>query len=414
MTFMSEEFPVFWDRAEGTRVIDVDGNEYIDLTAAFGVAAVGHSNPVVLAAAEEQMKRLAHGMGDVHPSEPKVRLAETLAELLPGDLEQSIFSLSGSEAVESAFKTACLSTGKPGILAFEGAYHGLSYGALAATWREDFRSPFSEQLGRWVRFAPYPNPYRGCSVKDSLRAVKKELGNSEANPIGAIIVEPIQGRGGNVAPPKGFLSDLKEICEQNDLLLIMDEIFTGLGRTGSWFAADYEGITPDLICLGKALGGGFPISACVGTTEVMSAWPESTGEAIHTSTFLGHPVGCAAGIAVIEEIRRKNLVDRSREMGEFADQWLQNRLGSSPIVGEIRGRGLMIGIDLVTDRESNEPNPDAALNIMTSALRKGVMVLISGTFRNVLSLTPPLIIEEPELESALSLIAECIEKVGQT
>ena len=229
------------------------------------------------------------------------------------DTGKVIFSNSGFEAVESALKTAMLATGKRGVIAFEGAYHGLGYGALNATHREYFRGPFRSQLARVRPFRAIPNRRRRADksvrlVTSLLKSVTA-FGRFSREKIGAILVEPIQARGGCNVPPKNFLPLLRQVCDEHGALLILDEIYTGFGRTGKWFACEHSGVVPDLICLGKALTGGFPLSACVGRADLMdAAWPASTGEAIHTSTFLGHPVGCAMALAQISEIRRLETV----------------------------------------------------------------------------------------------------------
>ncbi|MFM2082068.1 MAG: hypothetical protein RL380_759, partial [Verrucomicrobiota bacterium] len=307
-------WPIVWERARGVHVWDADGKKYLDLTAAFGVASAGHANPAVVRAGQKQMGKLLHAMGDVHPHELKARLARELSRITferwtrtthhaPRTTGKTIFGSSGFEAVEAALKTAVLATGKRGVIAFEGAYHGLGYGALNATHREHFRAPFRSQLREFGSFAQFPTTQPELkSVAQSLRKI------FHREKIGAILVEPIQARGGCNVPPPEFLPLLRKLCDQHGALLILDEIYTGFGRTGKWFACEHSDVTPDLICLGKALTGGFPLSACVGRADVMdAAWPVSTGEAIHTSTFLGHPVGCAMALAQIAEIKRLKL-----------------------------------------------------------------------------------------------------------
>ncbi len=274
------------------------------------------------------MAKLLHAMGDVHPHALKAELARelsritferwsSLSELKTKNSKfktgKVIFSNSGFEAVESALKTAMLATGKRGVIAFEGAYHGLGYGALNATHREHFRSPFRSQLREFGSFVTFPNqPAQLAAIEKDIRQIFRR------KKIGAILVEPVQARGGINIPPTEFLPLLRKLCDKFGALLILDEIYTGFGRTGKWFACEHSGVVPDLICLGKALTGGFPLSACVGRADLMdAAWPTSTGEAIHTSTFLGHPVGCAMALAQISEIRRLKLCERSAVLGKF-------------------------------------------------------------------------------------------------
>lgn len=429
VTLLSEGFPIFWDRAEGSNVWDRDGNRYVDLTAGFGVAAAGHRHPRVVEAIREQAGRLAHGMGDVHPAAVKVELLERLAELAPFPEARSVLTTSGSDAVEVALKTACLHTGKPGVLAFSGAYHGLGYGALAVTDRAHFRAPFLAQLNPHVLRAPFPHPYRpparllemeppsGSSRDDpealaaaALREVEALLDGEGGERVGATIVEPLQGRGGEVVPPEGFLEGLARICRRRGLLLILDEIFTGFGRTGVRFACRAEGVTPDLLCVGKALSGSMPIAACLGPRGVMEAWPASSGEAMHTSTFLGHPIGCAAALASLEVIEGEELPARAAEEGGRWIRALREMASGHEAVGEVRGRGLAVGLDLVRDRESRRPAGRLAFDIVTRALASGWILLGGGPDGNVISLSPPLNVERSILEEAVEVLDRVLGK----
>ncbi|MBI2190535.1 MAG: aspartate aminotransferase family protein [Planctomycetes bacterium] len=419
ITFTSPEFPVFWESARDAMVWDADGNRFLDLTAGFGVASLGHGHPAVLAALKEQSSRLLHAMGDVHPAAVKVELARLLAEVTPGDLGRAVFGSSGSEAVETALKTAVLATGRPHLLAFEGAYHGLTYGALAATHRADFRQPFEKQIGLSVRHLPFPNPYRppgGVDAASCGRFCLDRVGEAlRADPqVGAILVEPIQGRGGEIVPPDDFLPGLRGLADQHGVLLIADEVYTGFCRSGRWFAVEHWGVVPDLLCLGKAMSNGFPISACVGRPQVMDAWPESTGEAIHTSTFLGHPAGCAMAVSAIREMMRLGLDRMADAKGRFLMERLKPLLERHACVGEIRGRGLLIGIELVRDRARREPDPQAAWRVVAAALRRGLILLSGGPGRNVLSLTPPITITERQLEFAARTLDECLALIGSS
>ncbi|MBI3316145.1 MAG: aspartate aminotransferase family protein, partial [Candidatus Omnitrophica bacterium] len=349
LTFIGDPFPVFLKKALGANITDVDGNRYLDFTSCFAVSGLGHSAPAVLRAMKAQSKLMIHGMGDVHPNEVKTLLAKRLSEITPGNLNQTIFSSTGSEAVESALKTAVMHTKKTGVVAFTGAYHGLGYGALAVTHREDFRKPFLKQLGNFVTFAPFPDVrvFDNKASEVSLKAVQRILKRSRRSkhPIGAVLLEPIQGRGGIHAAPPEFLKNVRGLCDEEKILLIADEVFTGFGRTGSMFAVDKSMIVPDLLCLGKGMGNGFPISACIGTTRVMYSWGPSTGDAVHTSTFLGNPLGCAVALAVIQEIEDKKLVDRSKNLGDFFRKELWKLKEKYPLISDIRGAGLMIGME---------------------------------------------------------------------
>ncbi len=446
ITFIEPDgsWPIVWKRAQGVHVWDVAGKMYLDLTAAFGVAAAGHANANVVKAGQRQMATLLHAMGDVHPHELKAQLARELSRLTferwakahrqasVGGHQRGkvVFSNSGFEAVESALKTAILATGKRGIIAFEGGYHGLGYGALNATHREHFRHPFRSQLREFGHFVPYP-----CSAGSSRRQVAQPkirqpaTGNHQfaglpsvstdeverkirqifrKQEIGAILVEPVQVRGGINVPPPEFLPLLRKLCDEHGALLILDEIYTGLGRTGKWFACEHGDVIPDLICLGKALTGGFPLSACVGRADLMdAAWPASDGEAIHTSTFLGHPVGCAMALAQINEIRRLKLVDQSKKLGEFLLQQLAILHPPSSICVTTRGLGLMVGVELRLP--DGFPATTVALQAIKGLLHCGYVFLPEGGHANVISFTPPLTITKAQLTSAVRALAKVLD-----
>jgi 4-aminobutyrate aminotransferase-like enzyme len=433
-------WPIVWERARGVHVWDADGKKYLDLTAAFGVAVAGHANARVVRAGKKQMAKLLHAMGDVHPHALKAELARELSALtferwfkVQGSKfkvrssmphAKTIFCNSGFEAVEAALKTAMLATGKNGVIAFQGAYHGLGYGALNATHREHFRAPFRSQLGEFGHFAPFPTIAVAADVKRI--TAKKRIGQSlvtstateKAEPairqlfkrhaIGAILVEPIQARGGINIPPPDFLPMLRRVCDEHGALLIIDEIYTGFGRTGAWFACEHSGGAPDVICLGKALTGGFPLSACVGRADLMdAAWPPSIGEAIHTSTFLGHPVGCAMALANIAEIRAKKLVERGATLGELLLRELSKvQSPKSKVVCRARGIGLMAGLELFN--KNGSPATELSLRVIKKLLHHGFIFLPEGEHANVISFTPPLTISERQLRSAVAELAKVL------
>jgi 4-aminobutyrate aminotransferase-like enzyme len=397
-------WPIVWERARGVQVWDAEGKKYLDLTAAFGVAAAGHANPAVVRAGQAQMARLLHAMGDVHPHAPKARLARELSRLTFERWQQTagkvIFGNSGFEAVEAALKTARLATGRRGIIAFEGGYHGLGYGALNATHRDHFRGPFRNQLGEFGRFVPFPK------TTTDLAAMEKHLGrHARRERIGAVLVEPVQARGGIRIPPAEFLPLLRKWCDDHGALLILDEIYTGFGRTGKWFACEHSGVAPDLVCLGKALTGGFPLSACAGRADLMdAAWPASQGEAIHTSTFLGHPVGCAMALAQLGEIRRLKLPERSAALGAFLLELLAAELPQRKLNFEIRGLGLMAGVE--ARLPDGRPATAEVLRAIKVLLQRGYLLLPEGEHANVLGFTPPLTIRRAQLAAAVRALAE--------
>lgn len=396
ITFLTPDYPVFWESAKGCLVTDVDGNTLLDATSSFGVLGVGHGHARIVAAIREQSERLIHGMGDVHPSEVKVRLLEKIAAHSPIADTQAILGSNGSDSVEAAIKTAYLATGKPGVLAFEGGYHGLSYGALDLTARPFFRDPFAGQRGHFTTHLPY-----GCGL-DLIRRALREGG------FGAVIAEPIQGRGGIQLPPAGWLADLRAVCDQEQVLLILDEIFTGWGRTGAWFACEHEGVVPDLICAGKAMGGGMPISACLGSRDLfLRAWGESRGEARHTLTFLGHPLSCAAAVAAIGVLEDEGLVARSAEVGKRLLASLQSLARThESVIKDARGRGLMLGLEF-------HRSADVWAAVLW-ALKRGLIVLPAGDSGQVLEIVPPYVIAQEQVEWLLSRLDECLDELGDS
>jgi 4-aminobutyrate aminotransferase-like enzyme len=302
-----------------------------------------------------------------------------------------------------------LATGRHGVIAFTGAYHGLGYGALNATQREFFRKPFQPQLREFAHFVQFPARIADfAAVEFQIRhLIRREW-------IGAILVEPVQARGGINIPPPGFLPLLRKLCDESGTLLIADEIYTGFGRTGKWFACEHSGVAPDLICLGKALTGGFPLSACVGRADLMdAAWPASTGEAIHTSTFLGHPVGCAMALAQIAEIEKLKLPERAAELGEFLLgelQSLQSEIPNLKLEIHPRGLGLMAGVEL--RRRDGSPATAETFAAVKNLLQRGFIFLPEGEYGNVISFTPPLTITRAQLAKAIAALKEVLTTNG--
>lgn len=420
VTFVNENFPIFLQKAFGCNFIDADGNRYLDLTSAFAVSSIGHNSPVVLKAIKDQSKLMIHGMGDVHPNEVKVLLAKRLSEITPGNLNQTIFSSTGTEAVETALKTAVMHTKKTGVIAFTGAYHGLGYGALSVTDREDFKKPFIKQLGGFAYHAPFPDEriYEGKASQVSMKAVQSitQKARRSKHPIGAVIVEPIQGRGGIVTAPHEFLKNLRAFCDKEKIVLIADEVFTGFGRTGALFAIEKSGAVPDLMCCGKGMSNGFPISACIGSTRVMYSWGASAGDAIHTSTFLGNPLGCAIALAVIKEIEDKKFVERSKNLGDFFRKELWKLKEKYPVIGDIRGSGLMIGVEFTESQTHSAkgnrivPATGKARNFIVEAMKRGIILLPSGPAHNVISITPSFVISEKEILYCVKLFDKILSK----
>lgn len=422
VTFMLEDgtWPVVWQKAKGMHVWDAEGKRYLDLTAAFGVAACGHAPKEIVEVGTRQMRTLMHAMGDVHPHEGKANLARELSRWTferwsntPANTQgtrlkgKTIFCNSGFEAVESALKTAHLTTGKQGVIAFKSGYHGLGYGALSVTHRKHFRGGFLSQLKQFGHFAPFPT--EESEAAKSLMAIESIL---KKKPIGAVIMEPIQSRGGLNIPPNGFLKQIRQLCDKHEVCLILDEIYTGFGRTGKWFACEHDTVLPDLICVGKALTGGFPMSACIGRSDLMDqAWPPSQGEAIHTSTYLGHPVGCAMALAQLQQLKALKLAQAAQRKGNFWLSLLRQTFVSWSDRVIPRGRGLMLGIEIRD--QHGKPDGNTVIRWTTELLLDGVIVLPEGDNGEVLGISPPLIISEKEMQLATRKLLRTFKKVIQ-
>lgn len=381
--------PIVWVEAAGSNVVDADGNRYVDLTSGFGVAFVGHRHPEVVLAVKRQADRLLHALGDLYPSDVKIELLERLCALAPWPETRAMLSLSGADAVTSALKTAVLATGKTGVVAFEGGYHGLTYGPLAVSgYAERFRAPFAAQLQPNVVFVPWPT-----AQIDAHEALANA--GVDWRSVGAVIVEPIQGRAGVRIPPRGFLASLSALCHAQGALLIVDEIFTGVGRCGTWWRSIADGATPDLMCVGKALGGGLPISACLGKEEVMQAWGDPDREAIHTGTFYGDPLGAAAALATLDAIETAGWLDLAAERGSrLAGMLMETRLSG---VTEVRHAGLMLGLQLEREKQ--------ALTVTRKMLEYGYLVLPAGPSADVLQITPPITITDAQLDGFVAALS---------
>lgn len=384
----AEQSPIVYARGLGSNVWDVDENRYVDLTAGFGALLLGHGPNAATDAARAALSELPLALGDIYASELKVKACDAIASLFPERGARVMLGMSGADAVTCAMKTAMLVTKRPGVIAFEGSYHGLSHGPLAACGlAPSFREPFAAQLGDHVTFVPYPSSV--ADLDASLTAVRAAL---KTGTVGAVLVEPLLGRGGCIDPPTSFLGALRSLTYEADALLVADEIWTGMGRSGAMLACDHVGVVPDLVCLGKGLGGGVPISACIGRASVMEAWGAHGGATIHTGTHFGSPPACAAALAVIEAVRG-GLVDRAAEVGDRLRDDLAKVLPA-------RGRGLMIGLGFPSGRE--------ALAKARDLLTKGFIVLTGGVKGDVITLSPPLTIEPELLSAFISQLAQAV------
>ncbi len=394
-SYKTREFPLVFARAQGSIIWDAEDRSYIDLCAGFGVAALGHNNDVqkrIFASSINQEALVVHGMGDVYPSIAKVELLETLRSILPSHLSKGALALSGGQAVEIAVKTAQIATGAQGFISFHGSYHGLDLGILPLTSRQDFKAPFTGWLAE-NRVTELPFACDLLTVKNAITA-QKAAGFGCA----AVIVEVIQGRAGIRPLSLAWLAGLAELCASEKVLLIYDEVFTGLGRTGQMTFA--ETVPCDLLCLGKALGGGLPLSACFGRSSVMDAWPQNEGEAIHTGTFFGHPLSCRLGQETLVTLQRDELPARAMLLGEKLQNILRTKLKAHPLFSDVRGRGLMVGLELT--------QAGAGARLMDLLRSYGVIALASGDRGQGISITPALNIPEHQLFEAVDRIESAL------
>jgi len=381
-----EQSPIVYERGDGANLIDLDGNRYVDLTAGFGALILGHSPKEVIDPVHRAESELLLALGDVYSTRVKASALEQIAQLYPESGARVMLGMSGADAITTALKTALLCTKKPGIVAFSGSYHGLSHGPLAACGLSPkFREPFRDHLSAHVSFAPYPSELVDRSLDESLSHVKRAIASGN---IGAILVEPILGRGGCIVPPSTFLRELGALAKESGALLICDEIWTGMGRAGAILASPSE-VTADLICVGKGLGAGFPVSACIGKSDAMAAWGEHGGSAIHTATHFGSPGACVAAETTLRILLTTSLIDQARRTGDRFREELARAIPEA----EIRGRGMMIGIRLSSAKE--------ALRAARALLRAGYIVLTGGTQGDTLTLTPPLAVS-PEILAGFS------------
>jgi 4-aminobutyrate aminotransferase/(S)-3-amino-2-methylpropionate transaminase len=410
------EVPIVWARARGANIEDADGNVFIDWTGGFSVALAGHANPAIVAAVKEQADRLLHAQGVLNPSDRRADLVERLLATVPKPLEVVHLTTTGSEAVDVAMKTAVLATGRSRFLAFQDGYHGKGLGGTGVSANRKFRAPFASLLVP-VTHLPFPYAYRsvfGSSPEECADRCLAYIADLLDNPasglvdVAGMIVEPVQGNGGWIVPPPSFLRGLRALCDRHGIVLITDEIITGFGRTGRWFACEHSGIAPDVMVCGKGMASGLPISAVIGTRDVMRHWRPM----LQTSTFLGHPLGCAAAVASIGEIERLGLVPRAAALGELFHARLWRLAERHPLIGEVRGLGMMQAIELVSDQATKAPAASEAADVVAAALRRGLLINNrGGRLGNVLKFSPPLVITEAQLDAGLRILDEALTEV---
>ncbi|HKQ17214.1 MAG TPA: aspartate aminotransferase family protein [Solirubrobacterales bacterium] len=405
--------PLVVDHAMGATLVDPDGNRFTDLAGSFAAATIGHSHPDVVAAVAAQVGTASH-VSSASLSEQRVGFEEDLVGIAPGGLDRVLLGISGADANDTAIKLARSRTGRREVLAFSGGYFGRAGGVVGLNGKSTFRARVGADAG--AHFLPYPDPYRwpdelggGSAAGDgALRLVRDALEDpaSGVGPLAAIVIEPIQGNGGIISPPDGFLEGLRALCDAHGITLIFDEIQSGFGRSGRMWAAEHWGVAPDLMTVGKGIGGGMALSAVVGRAQAMSHWPAGT----HTSTFLGNAVNLAAGRAAIRVMCRDRLWERSAQLGGRLRARLAEALGEHPRIGDIRGRGLFIGIELVRDRTTKDPDPEAAAVVRARAFEGGVVIAVAGRHEQVVKISPPLTIDEDQASDAVDVVIDAIRR----
>ncbi|HEY7398700.1 MAG TPA: 4-aminobutyrate--2-oxoglutarate transaminase [Gaiellaceae bacterium] len=394
-------FPVVAAEARGATITDVDGNVFIDFAGGVGCLNVGHSHPRVVAAAQEQLERFTHTDYTVVPYEIYAQLSERLLALAPFTVPaKAAFFNAGTEAVENAVKFARAYTGRPAVIGFEGGFHGRTLLSLSLTSKTH---PYKAGLGPFapeVYRVPFPNAYRGPSSSDALAALRRAFATVvAAETVAAIVVEPVQGEGGFVPADTEFLRGLRAICDEHGIVLVCDEVQSGFARTGRFFAVEHFGVEPDLITVAKSIAGGLPLSGVLGKAEIMDApVPGGVG-----GTFVGNPVAQAAAVAVLDVIEEERLVERSAAIGETMRGRMEAWRDRFPAVGDVRGLGAMLAIELVQDRETKEPAPALAARVQEEALKRGLLLLRAGVSGNCIRVLVPLVIADGELAEALDL-----------
>jgi len=396
-------------KGEGCFLISNTGERYLDFSSGIGVCSTGHCHPEVVHAIQSQAGTLIHGCIGVVYYEPPIALAEKLGQILGNGLNSVFFTQSGSEAMESAIKLAKYVTKKHKLIAFKGGFHGRTLGALSITSsKEKYREGYAPLL-EGVSFFPYPYTYRcpfgGETLEESTTrsiAALKDFFAQLDDEVAAVIIEPILGEGGYIAAPQPFLKVLSELCKERNILLIFDEIQTGIMKTGSWFVFQELGIVPDIITVAKGIGSGMPLGACVSTQALMSKWTRSA----HGGTYGGNPVTCAAGLATLNVLEKYQ--DHVKKLGQIALDFLNQNLQDHPLVGDVRGYGLLLALEFVKDRASKAPNPEIISGIIQACLDEKLIVISCGVEDNVIRLIPPLVIDQETLVEGLRRLVKVI------
>ena len=402
--------PLVVDHAQGSEVWDIDGRRYIDFVGGIGVMNVGHNHPRVMKAVQEQLERVTHTSFQVVMYESYLRLAQRLSELAPGDgPKKAIFFSTGAEAVENAVKIARAHTGRPAVISFRGGFHGRTLLALSLTGSVQ---PYKQNFGPYaaeVYQAPFPYEYRGWSTERALASLE-ELLESDVSPlrVAAIIIEPVLGEGGFVPAPREFLQGLRALTEKHGILLIADEIQSGFGRTGRFFAIEHSGVEPDMITVAKSLAAGFPLSGVVGRADVMDA-PAPGGLG---GTYGGNPIACAAGLAVLDVMRDERLPERAARIGSVVEERMRSWQAEHDLVGDVRVMGAMAGMELVRDRKTKEPADTETARVLALSRERGLILLRSGVHHNVIRTLMPLTIPDEQLDEGLDMLGSALAEVA--
>lgn len=403
-----------WSHGIGHRLYDTSGRAYLDFANGIAVTALGHAHPRVTAAIHEQVDRLIGPISAIGFAEPVSRLASELDATFPDPLDSVMFLNSGSEAIDAALKLARRVTGRPGIIAFRGGFHGRTFGATSITTSNlNYRTGY-EPLLPGVYFAPYPSAYRDHdgdeeAASEASLAILHSLFTTviAASQVAAIVIEPIQGEGGYVPAPASFLRGLRSMCDRHDILLVIDEVQSGFGRTGSMWAFEESGIVPDVVCMAKAIANGLPLSAIISSRELQERW----GRGAHGSTYGGNPVACAAGVAVLETIRDEGLVANAAARGAELVAGLGKIAAEDDRIGDIRGRGLMIGVEFVTDRATRESDSTLPDRLMAACADAGLLVLTCGHSHQVVRWIPPIDVTAAEISEAVEIFGETLAAI---
>jgi len=412
--FLKSVAPVVIDRASGVKVWDENGREYLDCFSGISVVNAGHNHPRVIAAAKAQMEKLVHCSSYLYHVAPVADLAEKIAHIAPPGLTKSFFGNGGAEAIEGALKLARLYTGKHEFISLHASFHGRSWGTLSLTGNQG-RKKRGGPYAPGIAFAAAPYAYRSLWPNDPeecarqcAKSIEEVIRFATAGDVAAFIAEPVMGEGGILVPAKNYFREVKKVLDQHGILFIADEVQSGFGRTGKMFAIEHYGVTPDILVTAKGIADGFPLSAFTTRSEIAAAYKPGD----HLSTFGGNPVACAASLANIQVMEEEKLPSRATETGEYAMKKLRDLQRQNPLIGEVRGLGLMIGVELVRDEKLTPANAEAEA-IRDALLRQGVLVGVGGVYGNVVRFQPPLIISKEQIDHALDAFATALSEVSQ-